>query len=422
MADEGKDPQAPVESAHTEPASASEPTPSPSQTTPSDGPPPPTATNADFPSPPQHQPMQGGESRDELLSRAWTFLLSPQIRYQDVPAKRRFLAEKGLTDAEIDGLLRELPPPIPMVPPRTYPQPPPSHLPTLFIGILRIFSWIIGGSATVLLFYYRFLLPHITQSAIARQSLKSHHLSLFRKFTTDLAALKESQAESFAVLPRPEPYKEPSGFSECGSIDAVLKLEAAPEDIPPLTLLRCGISDFQRMKPDEKPTTEELFQIMEAKIPWLTTPEAVEVENALWDTLTTCPFFEQQVKDSAAQPNPIESPAPPPRQVQWTYNAPTPPERSPLVASLSSLSDAMPAKKAVVTKQELEQSPLQRTLQTLSDFTGYISTQVYMPYRPPGVGGMLGPAEDEMRREIRALKGLVLNRRSFMPTIPKAST
>lgn len=86
------------------------------------------------------------------------------------------------------------------------------------------------------------------------------------------------------------------------------------------------------------------------------------------------------------------------------------------------------------------QSPAQRALQAMSDLTGYISTQVYVPYRPPvngayQYGHQLGPAEEEFRREIRALKGLALNRyvnsdekvhrnlyvfsRSLLPSIPK---
>jgi hypothetical protein len=60
----------------------------------------------------------------------------------------------------------------------------------------------------------------------------------------------------------------------------------------------------------------------------------------------------------------------------------------------------------------------QHALQTLSDFTGYISTQIYQPFRPiqGGTGfhmmmtSSLGPAEEEFKREVRALKGLVLNR------------
>ena len=34
-----------------------------------------------------------------------------------------------------------------------------------------------------------------------------------------------------------------------------------------------------------------------------------------------------------------------------------------------------------------------------------------------GLGSALSPEAEEVRREIRALKGLVLNRRSFMPSI-----
>ena len=64
-------------------------------------------------------------------------------------------------------------------------------------------------------------------------------------------------------------------------------------------------------------------------------------------------------------------------------------------------------------------SLFQHTLQSLSDFTGYISTQVYAPYRltPIGKGlsnsGSQNTLEEELRREIRALKGLVLNRSAF---------
>lgn len=65
-------------------------------------------------------------------------------------------------------------------------------------------------------------------------------------------------------------------------------------------------------------------------------------------------------------------------------------------------------------------SARQRTLQVLSDFTGYITTQTYTLSLPSirstnGIASGGNPVEDELRREIRALKGLVLNRRSFLP-------
>ena len=110
------------------------------------------------------------EDRSELLQRARTFLTSPQVVHEDPLAKRRFLAEKGLNELEIEQLIQELvsrqgyascsceaiysdlQPPI--VPPRTYPQPPPSNIPNLLAGALRIITWIAGGSAALILLYF----------------------------------------------------------------------------------------------------------------------------------------------------------------------------------------------------------------------------------------------------------------------------
>jgi hypothetical protein len=83
-----------------------------------------------------------------------------------------------------------------------------------------------------------------------------------------------------------------------------------------------------------------------------------------------------------------------------------PPDPSPVVKSLASLKLALP-------KDRLSKpSVFQNTIQALSELTGYISTHVYMPYRPStnGIGGNLSPIEEQLRRDIRALKGLVLNR------------
>jgi hypothetical protein len=59
-------------------------------------------------------PVQNSEGEEhidnhqKLIDKARTFLASPQVRNEDIPAKRTFLSEKGLTDAEIDQLIREL--------------------------------------------------------------------------------------------------------------------------------------------------------------------------------------------------------------------------------------------------------------------------------------------------------------------------
>ena len=46
--------------------------------------------------------------RSELLDRARHFLSSPQVIYQGHESKRRFLSEKGLSDGEVQLLLREM--------------------------------------------------------------------------------------------------------------------------------------------------------------------------------------------------------------------------------------------------------------------------------------------------------------------------
>jgi Pex14 N-terminal domain len=48
-----------------------------------------------------------GAERQDLFAKARMFLRSPQIQYQDVSAKRQFLAAKGMSELEIDTLLRE---------------------------------------------------------------------------------------------------------------------------------------------------------------------------------------------------------------------------------------------------------------------------------------------------------------------------
>ena len=48
------------------------------------------------------------DDRSDLLAKARSFLASPQVRSQDINAKRAFLVEKGLNDMEIAELLRTI--------------------------------------------------------------------------------------------------------------------------------------------------------------------------------------------------------------------------------------------------------------------------------------------------------------------------
>lgn len=130
----------------------------------------------------------------------------------------------------------------------------------------------------------RLLLPRIAETLFARRNLKSHHLSLLRRLTTSLAALKESQAESFSVLPRPEsPWKELEPFSKCRTVKDVLDIISEKgftySQIPHVTLLRCGIRDVSVEKEGEaQPTTAELFGYLERQISWLATDDGMKFE------------------------------------------------------------------------------------------------------------------------------------------------
>lgn len=123
------------------------------------------------------------------------------------------------------------------------------------------------------------------------------------------------------------------------------------------------------------------------------------IQHKLWETLTTSTIFKSLPENTHPSDN-----------VRWTFDPPTPPAPSPLLESLNNLSAALPRDTKTKT------TALQHTLQSLSVLTGYISAQVYVPFRPYSASGPSNsgntpptPAE-ELKREIRALKGLVLNR------------
>ncbi|OJT05321.1 hypothetical protein TRAPUB_3762 [Trametes pubescens] len=372
--------------------------------------------------PPQNDPppqvTPAPEDRTELLQRARAFLSSPQVRHEDLTAKRRFLGEKGLSEDEIEGLLREVPAPPPLLPAKTYPQPPPSRLPRLLLDSLRALTWIAGGSAALLLAYFRFIYPRIAQTYQARLSLRTQRKALLERLTNSLQDFKATQQSTFAVLPQPEPLREPVKYRECLTLDKLADASKDEQDIPPVTLLRCAIQECS--KGTKKATSAELFGILEEKFPWVAA-EGSQHEETLWQTLTNSPLFQPAPLPPAASSTSLASPPPAPSSdTIWTYVPPPPPVTPPLLSSLSTLASTLPT-----AASSPSQPKFQHTFQALSDLTGYIATQTYAaPHglRAPGLGlGVpLAPAEEEVRREIRALKGLVLNRRSFMPRPPPA--
>lgn len=95
----------PENSSHQPPTLVSTPAASSNETKPTDATVTEPVAQPEQPPPPPTHPV---EDRLSLLSRARVFLASPQVQHQNIPAKRAFLAEKGLNETEIDNLLREV--------------------------------------------------------------------------------------------------------------------------------------------------------------------------------------------------------------------------------------------------------------------------------------------------------------------------
>lgn len=166
------------------------------------------------------------------------------------------------------------------------------------------------------------------------------------------------------------------------------------------------------MKKVKDVTGEILFETLEEKSAWIASEEGAEYavrdpsrlrvryicianvcsQRRVWDCLNTTPIFEQSEADG---------------KITWSYTPPTPPTPPPLFTSLTNLKFSLPQ------PPQPRQPRFQHTMQALSDFTGYIATQTYAvpsTYRLGGSTSSLPPEVEEARREIRALKGLVLNR------------
>jgi hypothetical protein len=378
------------------------------------------------------QTPQPSANRSELIARARTFLSTPHIRSQDDISKHAFLVEKGLTQDEIHSLLREIPPP---VPPRTYPQPPPSNLPNMLIVIARIFTWITGTSAFVLFIYYGFFLPRISQTYNARHALRAHQSGLMLRLHESLVTFKKKQAECFISLPKPMLYKEEPEYAACHSLDDILACRRKADiddddagDTSNVSILRSAIEELARSKEStEGISTGDLFDYLEVKLPWLKGEQGAECENDLWQMLNECPLFTSTSPQSSSSSSIREHPS----RLLWTYVPPPISPPPPMVVALETLQAALPRNSPAPPLSKTETVPLrpaQRTLQVLADFTGYIATQTYsFATHMRGVGGSLRTNDtevDEIRREIRALKGLVLNRRSFLPNmgIPRTSS
>ena len=110
----------------------------------------------------------------------------------------------------------------------------------------------------------RFLLPRLTQSALARRSLKAHQSDLLTRLTESLRDFRDEQKVAYADLPRPDPWDEPvDPWGKCkglGDVVAAAQDEGQPRVVPHVTLLRCALTDLAGQN---KPSTvDEIFHAL----------------------------------------------------------------------------------------------------------------------------------------------------------------
>jgi hypothetical protein len=106
------------------------------------------------------------------------------------------------------------------------------------------------------------------------------------RLNESLAKFKEKQAECFVNLPQPMIYKEEPAYAYCYSLDDILACrrkadidDEDPGDTPNASILRSAIEELAGSKERaEGISTGDLFNHLEAKLPWLKGEQGVECQ------------------------------------------------------------------------------------------------------------------------------------------------
>lgn len=94
-----------------------------------------------------------------------------------------------------------------------------------------------------------------------------HHKGLLSRLASSIEELKAAQNEMFAVLPPPPTYTVEPPYTECKTLDDVSSAAGESREVPHVLLLERAVAEIASKK--EKPTTEAIFQLLEAKFPWI---------------------------------------------------------------------------------------------------------------------------------------------------------
>ncbi|KAI9508153.1 hypothetical protein F5148DRAFT_1149260 [Russula earlei] len=227
-------------------------------------------------------------------------------------------------------------------------------------GTFKLLSWLTGGSTVLLFIYY-------------------------------------AQKGAYVDLPHPDPWEEVVPWSGCKSLgDVAAAVERSGDHLPHLTLLRCTLTDLAAQK---KPVTaENIFQMLLSTkaSSILNIDDGVTLENAQWRY-----SLPRHGKRPVIGVTSLVLSSPGSCDVADT----------PVLPALAKLQDSVTH---VVSARPTQR--LQHALQALIDFTGYLTTKTYAlasaMHRLPGTtpSSVTVIEEEEIRMEIKALKGFVLNR------------
>lgn len=123
-------------------------------------------------------------------------------------------------------------------------------------------------------------MPRLTDTFMARHSLKNHQRALLTQLTVSLETTRKMQKDGLADLPRAEPIQENAACMKYQSLSQLTGLDnIATEKVPPFTVLRCTLADFAAR--GKQPTSDELFQELTSKLSWIASDPSYNVSRVL---------------------------------------------------------------------------------------------------------------------------------------------
>ncbi|KAG8765313.1 hypothetical protein FRC12_007565 [Ceratobasidium sp. 428] len=179
----------------------------------------------------------------DLISKAQSFLESPELEENDPDSKTKYLVTKGLHEETADELQNSLAS-IPVIPARTYPEalvsPPKSRLFENLVTLYYFFTYAAGASAVLTFAYSRFILPRWSRMIIAKHRLREHQLALLRRLNDNLSAHRDKGLTASSIALTTE-SKQPVLSTK------LQELRAQVPDAPPKTTRQHALQSLSNL-------------------------------------------------------------------------------------------------------------------------------------------------------------------------------